>query len=383
MSRQASDSMSSENSLLQTFQLKMVCLAKKTAKMPTEEEHDFLLIYNLGLRKWKVDMNWNWRTFSQVVYNLYPRLRSVGGYNLYIASKEKKLFMPIPEEFNTPKKIRSHLGPLFSVLLSPSGYLMIVPVFDIVLPRLVMEEKQEHLRQIEVRQTQAPEPDRRHLCLICDNSEMTPGTGSFYRIMEETPECYGGRGETIVKKLTDILGFNIEAKKELLASMEICTKCLQKTTKVVWMEEQVKKNIEELVSKYQNKNDADCKQTEPASGPPMANGHQMMTNSGNFLVQPMAHDQRKHLQYGRGIIQFYRPQPYPAMRHTGGLDKNHDDMKTSSGKANGSVASETIPSVISYVGRLEHAGALSQEETLRARTHPPRSQIEEDNTEDS
>ena len=189
----------------------MMCLAKKTAKMPTKEEHEFLLFYNLGLRNWKVDMNWNWLTFSQVVYNLYPRLRSVGGYNLYIASKEKKLFEPIPEEFNTPKKIRSHLGPLFSVLLSPSGCLIIVP-------------------------------------------------------------------------------------------------------EVVRMEEQVKKNKEELVNfftktlEYQNKNDADCKQTEPAPGLPMANGHgpfpgypgpgnsspqaqgfpQMMTDSDIFLVQSMA-----------------------------------------------------------------------------------------------
>ena len=120
-----------------------------------------------------------------------------------------------------------------------------------------MEEKREHLRQIDVRQTQtpvrpAPVPDTRHrsLCLICGKSEKTPGTGSFYRIMEETIECYGGRGETIVKKLTDILGFNFEAKRKFLASVEICKKCLRTTTEVVRMEEQVKKNKEELVSNF-------------------------------------------------------------------------------------------------------------------------------------
>ena len=172
----------------------------------------------------------------------------------------------------------------------------------------LMEEKRE-------RQTQAPEPDTWHLCLICGKSEMTPGTGSFYRIMEETLECYGGRGETIVKKLTDIVGFNFEAKKKILASEEICKKCLEKTTEVVRMEEQLKKKKEELVSnfftttaKYKNKSEADCKLTEPAPGPPMANGHgpfpgypgpgngspqaqgfpQMMTDSDIFLVQSMA-----------------------------------------------------------------------------------------------
>ena len=251
-----------------------------------------------------------------------------------------------------------------------------------------MEEKREHLRQIDVRQTQAPvrpapapEPDTRHrsLCLICGKSEKTPGTGSFYRIMEETIECYGGRGETIVKKLTDILGFNFEAKKKFLASVEICKKCLRTTTEVVRMEEQLKKNKEELVSnfftttsKYKNKNqgsqnETDCKLTEPVPGPPTPNGHgpypgfppaqgfpQMMTNSGNFLVQPMAFmNQHKHLQYGNGIVQFYQPQPYPTIRHTGGLEKNHDDIgEKASGKSGGSVASEATPSEIgsySYV----------------------------------
>ena len=246
-----------------------------------------------------------------------------------------------------------------------------------------MEEKREHLRQIDVRRTQAPVrpapvPDTRHrsLCLICGKSEKTPGTGSFYRIMEETIECYGGRGETIVKKLTDILGFNFEAKRKFLASVEICKKCLRTTTEVVRMEEQVKKNKEELVSnfftttsKYKNKtqgsqSEADCKLAEPA--PALANGHgpfpgysgagngfppaqgypPMMANSGNFLVQPMAFmNQHKHLQYGNGIVQFYQPQPYPTIRHTNGRDKNHDDIgEKTNGEANGSVASEATPS---------------------------------------
>ena len=64
-----------------------------------------------------------------------------------------------------------------------------------------MEEKREHLRQIDVRQsgdgsrkptttTQPGEPEQsrhhRSLCLICGKIEKTPGTGSFYKIMEET-----------------------------------------------------------------------------------------------------------------------------------------------------------------------------------------------------
>ena len=125
-SETGSDSMS-ETSLPQTYQLKTMCLAKKTAQMPTKEEHGFLLFCGLGARKWEVDMNCNSLTFKQAILNIYPRLRSVIGYNLYTVSKDKKQFERIPEKVNTPKRIRSYLGPLFT------GCLIIVPVSDIVL----------------------------------------------------------------------------------------------------------------------------------------------------------------------------------------------------------------------------------------------------------
>ena len=214
-----------------------------------------------------------------------------------------------------------------------------------------MEEKREHLRQIDVRQTQlpaqrpapAPEPAEaarhRSLCLICGKCEKTPGTGSFYRILEETIDCYGGGGETIVKKLTDILGFNFESKRKFLASLEICKKCLRTTTEVVRMEEQLKKSKEELVSNFftttskfkknQGSQSEECK--SPPGPPPLAPtptyptypaaagfpgfpGHHNPA-APQFLVQPMAFlNQHKHLQYGNGIVQFYQPQPYPAIR---------------------------------------------------------------------
>merc|ERR1719438_765939 len=118
-----------------------MCLAKKSVQMPSKEEHGFLLFCGLGARKWEVDMNCNSLTFKQAILNIYPRLRSVIGYNLYTVSKDKKQFERIPEKVNTPKRIRSYLGSHFT------GCMIIVPVSDIVL----MEEKREHLRQIDVR----------------------------------------------------------------------------------------------------------------------------------------------------------------------------------------------------------------------------------------
>ena len=126
-SETGSDTTMSDQSLPQTYQLKTMCLAKKTAQMPTKEEHGFLLFCGLGARKGEGDMNCNSLTFKQAILNIYPRLRSVIGYNLYTVSKDKKHFERIPEKVNTPKRIRSYLGPLFT------GCLIIVPVSDIVL----------------------------------------------------------------------------------------------------------------------------------------------------------------------------------------------------------------------------------------------------------
>ena len=111
VSETSSDSIS-KNSLPETYQLKTMCLAKKIAQMPTKEEHDFLLFCGLGARRWEVDMNCNSRTFSQAILNIYPRLRSVIGYNLYTVSEDKKQFEPIPEKANTPMRLRCFLGPL-------------------------------------------------------------------------------------------------------------------------------------------------------------------------------------------------------------------------------------------------------------------------------
>ena len=91
------------------------------------EEHGFLLFCGLGARKWEVEMNCNSLTFKQAILNIYPRLRSVIGYNLYTVAKDKKTFEKIPEKVNTPKRIRSYLGSHFT------GCMIIVPVSDIVL----------------------------------------------------------------------------------------------------------------------------------------------------------------------------------------------------------------------------------------------------------
>jgi len=223
-----------------------------------------------------------------------------------------------------------------------------------------MEEKREHLRQIDVRQstdgsrksslTGEPDQSRHHrsLCLICGKIEKTPGTGSFFKVMEETIDCYGGKGETIVKKLTDILGFNFESKKKMLASTEICKKCLRTTTEVVRMEEQLKRNKEELVSNFfttiskfkksHGSHSEDLHQPSPPQPvtvpsvssvfpnyqnvparfpfPPVAPG-----SAAPLFVQSMQFlGQQKHVPYGNGIVQFYQPPPtttapYSAIRH--------------------------------------------------------------------
>jgi len=237
--------------------------------------------------------------------------------------------------------------------------MIIVPVSDIVL----MEEKREHLRQIDVRgevsgrsalapapAPETPEPRHRSLCLICGKSEKTPGTGSFYKILEETIDCYGGRGDTIVKKLTDILGFNFESKRKVLASLEICKKCLRTTTEVVRMEEQLKRSKEELISNFftttakfrknHGSSQNDCHRSSPPPAvtsappplpqptaykpyptnalPPTGFAFPPGSHQNGFLVQPIPflNDPSKHIPYGNGIVQFYPHQPYSTIRHS-------------------------------------------------------------------
>jgi len=315
------------------YQLKTMCLAKKTVQMPNKEEHGFLLFCGLGARKWEVEMNCNSLTFKQAILNIYPRLRSVIGYNLYTVAKDKKTFEKIPEKVNTPKRIRSYLGSHFT------GCMIIVPVSDIVL----MEEKREHLRQIDMVQvsgsdglqtvqqaqlaqlatTETDNNRHRSLCLICGKIEKTSGTGTFYKILEETIDNYGtGSRETIVKKLTEILGFSFEtSKRKFLASLEICKKCLRTCLDIARLEEQLKKSKEEMISNFftttskYNKSHGGSQTEDPKlSGhsspacplPQVVNGNQHHP----FLVQPMAFlnpQAHKNLQYGNGFVQFLQP----------------------------------------------------------------------------
>jgi len=330
----------------QSYHLKTMCLAKKVVQMPTKEEHGFLLFCGLGARKWQCAIDCNSLTFKQAILNIYPRLRSVIGYNLWALTKDKKTFERIPEKVNTPRRMRSYLGSHFT------GCLIIVPVSDIVL----MEEKREHLRQIDIKQVKDSngmslltsslnmdsEVKHRSLCLICGKIEKTPGTGSFHRIMEENMSCPEGT-QIIAKKLTDILGFNFEqSKKKFIASTEICKKCLRAVCEIVKVEEQVKRQKEDLVSnffsttsKFNKNQGSQLEETKPASTPQapsvsqMTHDHQLSPSSTfqerkgfnttptqngythPFLLksvpQPVAFlNQPKPIQYGNGIVQFYR-----------------------------------------------------------------------------
>jgi len=340
----------SDDYLPLNYQLKTMCLAKKAVQMPNKEEHGFLLFCGLGARKWEVEMNCNSLTFKQAILNIYPRLRSVIGYNLYTVAKDKKTFEKIPEKVNTPKRIRSYLGSHFT------GCMIIVPVSDIVL----MEEKREHLRQIDMEQvhgsdglqtvqqqlaTSETDSNRhRSLCLICGKIEKTSGTGTFYKILEETIDNYGtGSRETIVKKLTEILGFSFEtSKRKFLASLEICKKCLRTCMDIVRLEEQLKKSKEEMISNFftttskYNKSHGGSQTEDPRPALPLP---QVVNGNHPFLVQPMAFlnpGAHKNLQYGNGYVQFLQP---TVRRVPGG-----DQMEVTYGAGSDYTPSEMGPS---------------------------------------
>ena len=195
-----------------------------------------------------------------------------------------------------------------------------------------MEEKREHLRQIDMEQVEGVGHSQtshllpgsptdlsrqRSLCLICGKIEKTPGTGSFYKIMEETIDNYGtGSRETIVKKLTEILGFSFEtSKRKFLASLEICKKCLRTCMDIARLEDQVKKSKEEMISnfftttsKYNKSHGAQTEEPKSHSAPYSI--PQVVSGNQPYLLQPMAFlnpHAHKNLQYGNGYVQFLQP----------------------------------------------------------------------------
>jgi len=228
--------------------MKTMCLAKKAVQMPNKEEHGFLLFCGLGARKWQVQIECDSQSFKQAILNIYPRLRSAVGYNLWTLTRDKKTFERIPEKVNTPRRIRSYLGSHFT------GCLIIVPISDI----LLMEEKREHLRQMDMKdipgQTRMLQQDQdrltRSLCMLCGKMEKMPGTGSFHKIGTEEIACSEGT-VPIVKKLTEILGVNVEAhRKKFIASEEICKKCLRAMIDISQMEIKLKSAREDLINNF-------------------------------------------------------------------------------------------------------------------------------------
>ena len=307
--------------------IKTMCLAKKTVRMPTKDEHGFLLFCGLGARKWQCSMDCDSLTFKQAILNIYPRLRSVIGYNLWTLTDDKKTFERIPEKVNTPMRMRAYLGSRFT------GCMIIVPVSDIVL----MEERREHLRQMDIKDVKDSKPSaqvavaglygrhepkvfqaleetvaRRSLCLICGRIEKTPGTGVFHKIMEENMPGATDRNQLISKKLTDILGFNFEqSRRKLVASTEICRKCLRTVCDLVKKEEEVKAAKEDLVtaffsttSKY-NKHQVQFGMAEDATCPE----YQHPFNQ-KALPLPMAFLSKAkpaYLASPGSLVQFYKP----------------------------------------------------------------------------
>lgn len=235
----------------QMYQLKTMCLAKKMVQMPSKEEHGFLLFCGLGARRWQIGMDCNSLSFKQAILNIYPRLRSVIGYNLWALTKDKKNFERIPEKVNTPRRMRSYLGSLFT------GCLIVVPVSDIML----MEERREHLRirdMKEFRDLKAPNVQNmeaenrpsRSSCLICGKMEKMAGTGSFHKILTDTLTCPEGE-VLIVKKLGELLGFSFDVtKKRMNVSDEICRRCMKSVKETLQKEEELRSAKAELLATF-------------------------------------------------------------------------------------------------------------------------------------
>lgn len=79
------------------FEADMACLYH-TMRTKHEARLNFFPPSAPGARKWQISMEATSLTFKQAILNIYPRLRSVIGYNLWTISKDRKTFERLPEK---------------------------------------------------------------------------------------------------------------------------------------------------------------------------------------------------------------------------------------------------------------------------------------------
>jgi len=287
--------------------MKTLCLAKKSTTLPGKTDYANLLTSGLGARKWVASLDFDAESFKGAIVNIYPRLSSVPSYTLWNV-KPDKTFEKLPSTVNTPKRIKAYLGSSFtgSLIIMPSEEISLGPVkvphmtssagsgshkfssstASVRSARSSASSKTEkdsssgyESYQESMNGSSGREQDRssgsyycpsssnssshkmshmnsnagsngrsqRQMCLTCGRLAKQAGSTSFYDIHNSTTFSTSDGYVSIAKKLR--LLFHLELpRSKLVTSDQICRKCFRALNEIHFLETQLKRSKEEMMS---------------------------------------------------------------------------------------------------------------------------------------
>jgi len=205
------------------FKLKTLCLAHSQVKLPRPDEHAALLFNGLGARRWQISIYCDSLSFRKAILSIYPRLKTVNGYNLWFINKEKK-FQVIPEKVNNPRRIKNFLSTF------KAECLLIIPVSDIQLMEENLEKLEKRNEELSANSKYSIVKERvaqPELCLICSS------TGGGCDGALETVDSVMDESTKIADKIFNFLGIQSPASSEhLYRGKKICRRCLIAATEL-------------------------------------------------------------------------------------------------------------------------------------------------------
>jgi len=289
--------------------MKTLCLAKKSAALPGKADYANLLTSGLGARKWVASLDFDAESFKAAIVNIYPRLSSVPSYTLWNV-KPDKTFEKLPSTVNTPKRIKAYLGSSFtgSLIIMPSEEISLGPVKVPVMtgsgnhkfssstasvrsarsssssktekdnssgyesmtsyqesnhggssrepgssssyytPHQASSNSSSSHKMSHINSQQGSNGrSHRQICLTCGRLAKQAGSTSFYDIHNSTTFSTSDGYVSIAKKLR--LLFHLELpRSKLVTSDQICRKCFRALNEIHFLETQLKRSKEEMMS---------------------------------------------------------------------------------------------------------------------------------------
>jgi len=287
------------------YLMKTLCLAKKSPGLPGKADYANLLTSGLGARKWVASLDFDAESFKAAIVNIYPRLSSVPSYTLWNVKPDKS-FEKLPSTVNTPKRIKAYLGSSFtgSLIIMPSEEISLGPVKVPVMtgngnhkfssstasvrsarsvsssriekncgssgyesyqesndggsshkqessnyytPHVDTSNTSSHKMSHTNSTAGSNSRSHRQICLTCGRLAKQAGSQSFYDIHNSTTFSTSDGYVSIAKKLRGLFHLELPRSK-LVTCDQICRKCFRALNEIHFLETQLKRSKEEMMT---------------------------------------------------------------------------------------------------------------------------------------